>query len=542
MDKPTSEQSQIINFQDNTVVIAGPGSGKTYTIVQKIIKILDNIEDYQGVIAISYTRKAAEELKKRVKKINVSDANSFFGTIDSFILSDIIYKFSTQFTGSSVDYEIITIEKLIKIDDKYKWLSNLTIDNLNKNTINIEALLSDGYIPLEIITEIGLFIMENVSQCKKYFLAKYTHIIIDEYQDCDIAKHKFFSILVEWGLIGIAVGDPNQSIYAFSQKYSKYLMKLEKLQSFKTFELTINHRSHHSIINFSDLIIDRPLSFPEEEIDRIFLSKTSGDEKDLLNMIYYEIELIKRKYKILDKDIAFLCRSGHTAERLHRHWKGKSKLLTRTKFSTQNTSNSSLIDDLVRVLLNHQDEKIAVVDVMEFFYIENNFRNTKLIHNFLESGNLEIEKIIEYINEMCLLVSQKGLQENEIRLLKDILTDEDELLKYTETADDEINIITIHSSKGMEFDCVFIFDMYQWVISDNRFSNMREERYKEYVEQNWNLFYVAVSRAKEVVFIMNGDIRYNAGGKIRDASPSNFLTTSRISNRIITLKDSLGMG
>ena len=66
----TKEQLDIINAEGNIVVIAVPGSGKTTTITYKIKKILSELDEYQGVIAISYTNKASNELKGRVMNIS----------------------------------------------------------------------------------------------------------------------------------------------------------------------------------------------------------------------------------------------------------------------------------------------------------------------------------------------------------------------------------------------------------------------------------------------------------------------------------------
>ena len=74
----TKEQLDIINAEGNIVVIAVPGSGKTTTITYKIKKILSELDEYQGVIAISYTNKASNELKGRVMNISADLHNSFF--------------------------------------------------------------------------------------------------------------------------------------------------------------------------------------------------------------------------------------------------------------------------------------------------------------------------------------------------------------------------------------------------------------------------------------------------------------------------------
>ena len=90
---PTDEQREIIDYPGNIVVTAKPGSGKTFTIVEKIANVLPDLPDYKGVIAISFTNKASDELKSRCKQRCKDTKQSFFGTIDKFYLSQIIMPF-----------------------------------------------------------------------------------------------------------------------------------------------------------------------------------------------------------------------------------------------------------------------------------------------------------------------------------------------------------------------------------------------------------------------------------------------------------------
>ena len=88
--EPTKEQQRIIDDDGNVAVIANPGSGKTFTIVEKIKKISEQLLSYQGVVAISFTNKASEELRLRCRSQGISIKQSFFGTIDKFYINQII--------------------------------------------------------------------------------------------------------------------------------------------------------------------------------------------------------------------------------------------------------------------------------------------------------------------------------------------------------------------------------------------------------------------------------------------------------------------
>ena len=107
---PTPTQRDIINEDGHTVVLASPGSGKTFVMSEKIKRLLrsDDMRDYQGVIAISYTRKASLNLKKKSLTDGVREKNSFFGTIDSFCLTQVILPFGNYVIGYP-DKEVIPI-------------------------------------------------------------------------------------------------------------------------------------------------------------------------------------------------------------------------------------------------------------------------------------------------------------------------------------------------------------------------------------------------------------------------------------------------
>lgn len=76
--EPTQEQLDVLKCDSNIVVTAKPGSGKTYTVVEKIALIMPTLPDYQGVIAISFTNKASDELKRRCKQRGITPKQSFF--------------------------------------------------------------------------------------------------------------------------------------------------------------------------------------------------------------------------------------------------------------------------------------------------------------------------------------------------------------------------------------------------------------------------------------------------------------------------------
>lgn len=220
--EPTEEQSKILQQKGNIVITAKPGSGKTYTIVEKIARVIPDLPEYKGVIAISFTNKASDELKRRCKQRCADTKQSFFGTIDKFYISQIIIPFSSHVTGNITEYEIVD-----NIDESSKYALLLEEPfSSKKESILVEGL-QEGKIFLKYTGETALYILENVPGAMQYIKARYSHIIIDEYQDCGEIQDKVFIKLVESGLTGIAVGDINQAIYGFTKRFPKYLIPNE---------------------------------------------------------------------------------------------------------------------------------------------------------------------------------------------------------------------------------------------------------------------------------------------------------------------------
>ena len=234
------EQQEIINSNEKYIFVSAcPGSGKTYTVVKKIEKELNEIEKHQGIIACSFTREASEELKARIdKKLELN--NCFIGTIDSFI-KDIIDKFINRALIKSnifdkqviIDKRIFFPEEYVKIDGNYIIKSNEKNLTINELTRSYDKNHSYSIIGKKYYSEWLKKIKENQYEVSfpTYFFAayiikmrvftewfnnKFSTIYVDEAQDLNCFQHMFFKALKENTNIKIMmVGDANQSIYQF---------------------------------------------------------------------------------------------------------------------------------------------------------------------------------------------------------------------------------------------------------------------------------------------------------------------------------------
>ena len=147
INEPTKEQKAILNHDGNIVVTANPGSGKTYTIVEKIGDVLSELPSYKGVIAISFTNKASDELKKRCKRKGIDPKHSFFGTIDKFYISEIIIPFASHLTYVMPEYQVT---EFCEEESYYSELQTITGELTKEQEMLLDKALSEGKIFLDI--------------------------------------------------------------------------------------------------------------------------------------------------------------------------------------------------------------------------------------------------------------------------------------------------------------------------------------------------------------------------------------------------------
>ena len=285
---PTEQQILILDYDENSVVIAAPGSGKTFVISEKIKKNLKTLIEHQGVIAISYTNKASTELKNRSLSNGENPMSSFFGTIDKFNLSEIIIPFAKHLFGiPQVEIKISKISSLANDEkDNFNWFNrNLILDEISEEIIDVlKTYFLKGLIMIETIGILANYVLSNSIACQNYIRARYKYIYIDEYQDSGFEQHQIFQKIKFLNIKAIAVGDLNQSIYAFSGKDAKYLEELTKDDTFKYFKLDKNHRCHPSIINYSNFLLNPKTELIPTEQNLIAFARILTETKKILQL------------------------------------------------------------------------------------------------------------------------------------------------------------------------------------------------------------------------------------------------------------------
>lgn len=535
--EPTTDQKKAIDYSDSMVVIAKPGSGKTYVVSEKIRNILPDLPEHQGVIAISYTNKASNELKKRSSRNGINQKGSFFGTIDKFCDGEIIIPFLAQMWGKPM--EEITVAKISGLEQEEQeqfsaiQCNQVSLDDLGAHLEIVKSYFKNGRLFLETNGALALYVLINSIACQNYVRARYSHVFIDEYQDSGLEQHELFLTLKELGLVAVAVGDADQSIFQFSGKDSKYLLELAKSDGFKSFPVDINHRCHPSIVNYSMRLLSEDASLLDAEECRVFYKLIRGKQESIAAWIDASIENLRGQYGVEKNcEIGILARGNVSGSLVSDALRTKHRYFLIHPLEEHFSLWARLFCQLLTYRFDKTvtaqeivDESPAILSKSELQEVRKDFRRLRIVKQ------VDLAGPIVAIAEVLL---PNGRSDEAVHLLKDSL--KDGLADSFEPAnDDEVQIMSLHKSKGLEFDIVFHLDMYEWILPAKRPGPNNDFDNPVYpcLEQDVKLHYVGITRARKACFLCTSTKRgardFNTGQPVtRNGSPSNFFRIHKL--------------
>jgi DNA helicase-2/ATP-dependent DNA helicase PcrA len=311
----------VINYNGASLVIAGAGSGKTRVLTYRIAHLLANNIPAYNILALTFTNKAAAEMKQRIAKMVGPDVarNLWMGTFHSIFAR--ILRIESAHLGYTSDFTIYDsidsksmIKKIIKelnLDDKIYKPSEIygRISSAKNNLVTAKAYSSNNHILIQDqknnkarITDI--FTM-YANRCKKAnamdfddlllntnilfrdfpdVLAKYQnlykYILVDEYQDTNFAQYLIVNKLGAKYQNICVVGDDAQSIYAFrGAKIENILNFKNDYKNYILYKLEQNYRSTQTIVNAANSIIKQN---KEQIPKKVFSTKEIGEKIKVL--------------------------------------------------------------------------------------------------------------------------------------------------------------------------------------------------------------------------------------------------------------------
>lgn len=318
MDHLNSEQQIVVDTEENILLVACPGSGKTHTLIHKVARELSKIDTHRKfVIAITYTNNAADEMKKRLDNLGIDTNQLWVGTVHKFCLEWIIYPYSIYndsippnfaIANEACRYRILceirpgfsrnNIKKLMEGIESHRLnkyesiLRNSTPPNYETNIwVNIEKYLdnlrSNQLIDFQDILEFSYNLL-----CKNKFISRniqnmVSFFAVDEYQDMNAIQYLIVSEIFKdsKNTNMFIVGDPNQAIFSSLGGVALDIDDLNRLtgKSFKRFELSRNYRSSESVVEYSKKYMVQPMS----------MSAIGRDKNYKSNICYHNFQNIE---------------------------------------------------------------------------------------------------------------------------------------------------------------------------------------------------------------------------------------------------------
>jgi superfamily I DNA/RNA helicase len=566
------EQWLVYESNGNCVVHAGPGAGKTKTITIKIAKLLSrDVRRPRMLGCITYSNACVGELRTRLKKLGVADDDRvLLSTVHSFCLTELVLPYA-RLAGIRVPDPVVVAcpaqsnELFRKAyiqtlrGDPPRWF-RLECDKLRRTILDrnsaewkawtdretavVEAyeslLLKNGFIDFEGLVLAGVELVENHEWVRRSIQAKFQALVIDEYQDLGLPLHRMVSTLMnKAGVRVIAVGDPDQSIYGFTGAKPGLLKALGKYPNVETIRLKLNYRCADQIIEASKTLLADPSDFESHDgrqgelliyglgcdirgqadfalgtlVPKLYAEnsgwkpgdvallyrtlnegKAIAEAADSLGLQYFRLDNgspIKRS-RLTEwlTDAAKWCSGG---------WQSGSVSLTDILKSWR----------LMRRALSRQEDALAA--------------RAKLISILFgcRDGAIPLRRWLLALGDGVLkdaFAEEPGLADEKDNF-DDLLKAADkggaleaysiEIFGNQGKSPDQINLMTLHSSKGLEFEAVIMIG-----IEAGSFPSVYD-RTPEQIEEAKRLFYVGVTRAKSTVHLMY------------DSHESQFITTIR---------------
>lgn len=311
-----SQREAVLYNEGPSLVIAGAGSGKTRVLTYKIAYLLDNGYEPWSILALTFTNKAAREMKERIaRQVGQERARYLWmGTFHS-IFSRILRAeaealgFTPNFTicdATDSKSLVKTIIKEMNLDDKvYKpGMVQGRISNAKNHLVlpeayaaNAELIEADRAAKVPLLHEIYLRYWNRCRQsdamdfddlllytyllfrtrpdiCDKY-AARFRYILVDEYQDTNFAQHSIVLQLTQKHQFVCVVGDDAQSIYSFRGANIDNILNFTRTyKDARLFKLEQNYRSTQTIVNAANSLIAKNRDQIQKEV---FSEKDKGE-------------------------------------------------------------------------------------------------------------------------------------------------------------------------------------------------------------------------------------------------------------------------
>ena len=619
-------QRAAVESNDGPVLIfAGAGSGKTRVLTHKMYFLI-NEGHYkpEDILSVTFTNKAAKEMKERVMKLlKKDDLPITIGTFHSVFAR--VLRIEAKHLNISQQFAIYDVQDqldLIKVILKEKNITkDLVTPNQARNQISYlknkmimpeaqsrkartiiekkiveiyssyqKALRDNDALDFDDLLLLPIELFEKNPKILAKYQRKWKYILVDEYQDTNRPQFYLLTKLAQKNEQICVVGDDDQSIYGWRGADVTNILDFEKFfPSCRIFTLEKNYRSTQQILDAATAVVTHNDKRAKKELIAengdgellgLFETRDELEEADaIISALEKEIKLNKRTFS----NFAVLYRTNAQSRALEDSFRRMGipyNLVGSVRFYDRKEVKDVIA--YLRLVINLKDtvslrriinfpprgigmktmdkcvsqansDKIELFEVLKNadklpirgkqseslikFYklikkyhgLRNKLSANELSRSLIEDAGIlnqfknssdsdakeRYDNIIELLNsidEFCSRKSRANLSDflEEVSLLSDI--------DHWNDSDNRVTLMTVHSSKGLEFPVVFVSGL-----DDGLFPLYASIEDKNELEEERRLFYVALTRAQERVFLLYATNRRRMGGENVIGMPSRFI-------------------
>ncbi len=496
LEELNKQQREAVEFNSApNMIVAGAGSGKTRVLTYKIAYLLDDGYDASSILALTFTNKAAKEMKERIVALVGKKANQIWmGTFHSIFAR--ILRVEASKLGYEGNFSIYDREDSVSLVNSCLQELNISIDSLNASAIQnkisylknqmispeefskhmasnlIEKKVAEVYLKYNkrlkennsmdfddlLLKPIELF--NNHQRILSKYRGQFKYILVDEYQDTNKAQYELLKLLTTARIKICVVGDDAQSIYGWRGAEIKNMLNFEKdFSKAKSFRLEQNYRSTGNILKAADSIIknnpnqiEKTLWTENNEGEQLSLMRCT-DEKDEAFQISKQIKKEISSRKISLNQIAILYRINSQSRALEealRREKIPYKIIGGVEFYRRKEVKD--IVGYLRILANQDDEE-SLLRIMN--YPQRGIGNTSIgkMIDFSRKLNISLFTTMSRVFEVIEVKEriQKNVKQFKLFLDKYIdLKDQLSLMELTSALIDELGILRMYKEENTQ--------------------------------------------------------------------------------------------
>jgi len=534
------QQAEAVNFPPGPlIIIAGPGTGKTKTLTSRIAhKVAAGQTPPERIAAITFTNRAAEELKTRLAQLLGNEAANRITVCTLHRLALTLLRAHADAAGWSKDFAILDEDERIALAKSVFFLSakeaSTALNEISAvrrecGSIRVsgpppseqaaafeEALKAENVLGLDDLIPLATRVLETDPQAREQWRAKFAHIAVDEFQDLDPEQYRLISTMAPPGSDVTIIGDPDQSIYGF-RGASPGLFKLfmQANPSARTINLLKNYRSTSTILSASANVISadgnatrESLTAFCEEGPRIVTASLPTDRAEA-EFVVSEIE------RTIGGSSNFSINTNR-ASGMEDEWAtfGDVCVLYRLKAQRPAIEEAFQRSGIPYRTVGEEPEQLRGKGKEILRRLKKSGRESSApdaLGEILKEMEIDPDSSLASAWRASAITAKSAGELADAVMLRSPDDDHDPRAE-------KVALMTMHAAKGLEFPIVFLVGCEDGILPHVR----SEEPTEEEIAEERRLLYVGMTRAKKQLYISHAKQRL-VYGKITAQQPSRFL-------------------